>query len=101
MCYLFFDLLERLNPESHDRLVDFLCTTELTAVMEMLDPKSMHIEDISHLKQAELRFITWTSSDLEGRTTSLSCLPPHVAIDIAQILGNVHVYYMYSYFALC
>ena len=80
-----------MDKEAKKRLLNFLCETKLTAVMEMLSPKHQHVEDFSHMQKTELRFITWTSSNLEPKNDTLCCMPPHVGIDIAQSLGKPSV----------
>ena len=85
ICHAIFDLTERMKARDKKTLLWFMCETKLTAVMEMLSPGHQHVEDFTHLKHTELRFITWTSSDLDDQ--SPCCMPPHVGIDIAQSLG--------------
>ena len=89
ICHTILDLTDSMDRGVKKRLLDFLCETKLTAVMEMLSPRHQHVEDFSDLKKTELRFITWTSSNLETQTDTLCCMPPHVGIDIARSLGRL------------
>ena len=89
ICHAILDLLKSMDKEAKKRLLNFLCETKLTAVMEMLSPGHQHVEDFSHLKKTELRFITWTSCNLEPQAGTLCCMPPHVGIDTAQSLGKL------------
>ena len=70
------------------QFLDFMCQTKLTAVMELLDPAHMRVEDLSHLEGPNLRFIAWTSCDLSENSNSLCCFPPHIGIDIAESMGE-------------
>lgn len=65
------------------RLLDFMVQTELTAIFEILNPKHQHVEDLSHLPTSELKFICWTSSELESCDDQKICnMPPHIGIEV-------------------
>ncbi len=90
ICYAVLELFDSMPKEAKRRLLNFLCETRRTAVMEMLSPVHQHVENFSHMKKTELRFITWTNSNLEAQADTLCCMPPHVGIDIAKSLGEWH-----------
>ena len=76
-------------------LFNFMHYTRLTAVFEVLNPASQHVEDLSHLKQTELRFISWTSSyeDRKNNLFSYCAINPKVGIDLARNIGLQTVEY--------
>ncbi|XP_064640559.1 uncharacterized protein LOC135495658 [Lineus longissimus] len=88
------EALDSMPEEEKNRLLDFLCLTKFTATFEILSPNSQHVEDLSFLERSELRFITWTSTDVDPSSKSkLCCMSPHVAIEIAKALGLHTVQY--------
>ena len=88
ICYLFMDLLDTMDNTQQKQLLDFMCHTKLTAIMELLDPAHMRVEDLSLLEGPKLKFIAWTSCDLSENFKSLCCFPPHIGIDIADSMGK-------------
>ncbi len=88
ICALFLETLASLTSAQKALLLDFLCETRLTAIMELLDPQRMRVEDLSALPEPRLVFIAWTRCDLGETGASLCCLPPHVAIDMAEAMGE-------------
>ncbi|KAK7498835.1 hypothetical protein BaRGS_00009927 [Batillaria attramentaria] len=82
------DILEQMDPTNKNRLLRFLAHTGYTAIFEILSPDHQHVEDLSHLPGNCLRFITWTSPDLDPTSDSELCtVPPHIGIEIARALG--------------
>ncbi|XP_070574633.1 uncharacterized protein [Ptychodera flava] len=94
VCLAIWNSLEEMDEDCRKRLLSFLCHSHFTAVFEILQPNYQHVEDLSHLKQAELKFITWTSSVLEADSKSQLCaVSPHVSMQIAQAVGLSTVKY--------
>ncbi|XP_037070079.1 uncharacterized protein LOC119091407 [Pollicipes pollicipes] len=87
--------LAALDDEQRRHLLSFLHHTRFTAVFELLQPDHQHVEDLSHLEHAELRFITWTLSfdpSSEPATSLCSC-PPELAFRLAESFGLKTVRY--------
>jgi len=78
------EMLDRLSENVRVYLLEFLCVTRSTAVFELLSPHHQHVEDLSELKAAELKFIAWTSCCLQS-TSSFCYLPPNSGIELARI----------------
>ncbi|XP_078608518.1 uncharacterized protein LOC144880284 [Branchiostoma floridae x Branchiostoma japonicum] len=94
VCTAIMDLLDDMSDLHRHRLLSFLVHTGYTAVFEVLQPHHQHVEDLSYLKRSELRFIAWTSTDLEPRSNSQLCsMAPHMAIEIARTMGMPTVQY--------
>ena len=89
------NLLDSLSEASMTFLCNFMHHTRLTAVFEVLNPNTQHVEDLSHLKQTELRFISWTSSyeDRKQNSYSYCAVNPQVGIDLARAIGFKTVQY--------
>jgi len=87
ICHSVMDRLEEIGPEESDRLLSFMVKTKYTAVFEILVSTHQHVEDLSHLDKPQMKFITWTSSDVEPTAQQQMCtLPPHIGIEIARAL---------------
>ncbi|XP_077983154.1 uncharacterized protein LOC144437995 [Glandiceps talaboti] len=94
VCLTIWRLLEEMTEDCRKRLLSFLCHSHFTAIFEILQPSHQHVEDLSYLKEPEVKFITWTTSVLEPQDQSqLSSLSPHVSIQIARALGLSTVQY--------
>jgi len=77
-------MLGRLSESGRVCLLEFLSVTRSTAVFELLSPHHQHVENLSELLAAELKFIAWTSCQLQS--ASLFCyLPPDSGIELARI----------------
>ncbi|XP_043223393.1 uncharacterized protein LOC122382292 isoform X3 [Amphibalanus amphitrite] len=79
-------LLEAMGEGQRQLLLSFLHHTRLTAVMELLQPDHQHVVDLSHLKVAELRFITWTGT-LGDDFESYCGVTPELGFELAEMLG--------------
>jgi len=81
------EMLDRLSENDRVSLLEYLCATRSTAVFELLSPDHQHIEDLSELPAAELKFIAWTSCHLEAAdsTTQFCYLPPDSGIELAKM----------------
>ena len=88
-------LLEDLDNTYVTFLLNFMHHTRLTAVFEVLNPANQHVEDLSHLEQTELRFISWTSSyeDRKSNSYSYCAVNPQTGIDLAKQIGLKTVQY--------
>ena len=88
-------LLVNLDQTSLTFLLNFMHHTRLTAVFEVLNPASQHVEDLSHLEETELRFISWTSSyeDRKKNSHSYCAVNPKTGIDLARHIGMKTVEY--------
>ena len=88
-------LLDGLSEDSLSSLCNFMHYTQLTAVFEVLNPNNQHVEDLSHLKCTELRFISWTNSyeDRKCNSYSYCAMNPKLGIDLARDLGFKTVEY--------
>ncbi|XP_041375702.1 uncharacterized protein LOC121388446 [Gigantopelta aegis] len=94
VCKTVMDVLEQMDPNDKHRLLSFLALTHYTAVFEILAPHHQHVEDLSYLSSPQLKFITWTLSDLEpSKENQLCTVPPHIGIEIARALGLTTVDY--------
>ena len=89
------NLLENLSETCVTFLCNFMHHTRLTAVFEVLNPNSQHVEDLSHLQHTELRFISWTSAyeDRKQNSFSYCAINPKVGIDLAKAIGFKTVQY--------
>ncbi|CAH1780214.1 unnamed protein product [Owenia fusiformis] len=89
-----WEALEDMGEEKKNRLLEFLCVTDYTAIFEILHPDHQHVEEFTHLKKPLLQFITWCSNDLvPTESSSLCSMPPHISIEIARYLGLSTVQY--------
>lgn len=90
-----FNLLDSLPQESLSFLCNFMHYTRFTAVFEVLNPSNQHVEDLSHLKSTELRFISWTNSyeDRKCNSYSYCAMNPKSGIDLARGIGFKTVEY--------
>jgi len=80
------EVLDRLSEGDRTCLLEFLCDTRTTAVFELLSPHHQHVEDLSELLAAELKFIAWTSCRLESADSlTFCCLPPDSGIELAKM----------------
>ena len=89
------NVINDLSEESVEFLCNFMHHLRLTAVFEILNPCTQHVEDLSHLERSELRFISWTSSyeDRKNNAHSYCAVNPQVGIDLAQKIGFKTVRY--------
>lgn len=82
------NMLQHIGNTKAELLLNFMHYTRLTAVMEMLSPDNMHVENLSNLSKCELHFIAWMDTDLTGAVHESLCgLPPSLGIQVASILG--------------
>ena len=88
-------LLDRLEEDSLSFLCNFMHYTRFTAVFEVLNPDNQHVEDLSHLKSTELRFISWTNpyEDRKCNSYSYCAMSPKIGIDLASDIGFKTVAY--------
>jgi len=76
---------KQLEPEIRNAFLSFLCLTKLTVVFEILQPNYQHVEDLSYLSEALLKFITFTESRIDEHPHSLCYFPPHLAIELGKV----------------
>jgi hypothetical protein len=92
------DMLAELEPSRASLLLSFMHHTQLTAVLEILQPSYQHVVDLSHLSAGELNFITWTLPYDEVRggdstPDSYCAMSPKTALDFAAYIGLKSVSY--------
>ena len=78
--------LAALEDRQRELLLSFLHHTRFTAVMELLQPDHQHVEDLSHLKEAELRFICWSPTFSLEFESFCGC-SPELGFQLAKTLG--------------
>ena len=78
--------LAALDDRQRELLLSFLHHTRFTAVMELLQPDHQHVEDLSYLKEAELRFICWAPTFSEEFESFCGC-SPELGFQLAKTLG--------------
>ena len=79
-------LLAALDDRRRELLLSFLHHTRFTAVMELLQPDRQSVEDLSYLKEAELRFIAWAPT-FSWEFESLCGCSPELGFQLAKTLG--------------
>ncbi|CAL8101714.1 unnamed protein product [Orchesella dallaii] len=85
-----------ISEDSKSAFISFIQQKRFTCVCEMVQPEYQHVVNLSHLKHPELRFICWTTPDLEGDFCSrdtLCAMPIDEAIEQARNFGLSTVIY--------
>ncbi|XP_068207249.1 uncharacterized protein [Palaemon carinicauda] len=88
-----FDTFANLSVDERRVLFGFLHHTKVTAICEVLQPKYQHIVNLSHLKENELNFITFTPTAFREKETTLTAFPPHLTLKLGAALGLVCAQY--------
>ncbi|XP_045626083.2 uncharacterized protein [Procambarus clarkii] len=81
------ETLDALEDKKRHLLFTLLHYTKCTVFCEVLQPLHQHIVNISHLDQPQISVISFTSTATTGTETSLTAIPPHLALDLSVSLG--------------
>jgi len=90
------EMLAGLPEDKASVLLSFMHHTQVTAVLEILQPTYQHVVDLSYLEKGELNFIAWTlpyDDDDNGKADSYCAMNPQVALDFATHLRMKSVSY--------
>lgn len=81
------ETLASLSEQKRHLVFSFLHHTKITMVCEILNPKSMHIVDLSHLNVPKICVLAMTPTVSTRTTTSLCAMAPHDTLKLVAALG--------------